>query len=101
VTINFPVPYLNNHSLHEIGVDADSFHRKILKNYLNGLNYPFSPKEMFSYNCPHKSCGARFNFYSILNEGAIFTCPTCLQPITLEKGWLIKEKKQESASSGN
>jgi hypothetical protein len=89
VEINFPVPYLNNYSMGSIENKAGGFEREVIRHYLQGETYPFGYKEKKKFFCPHKDCGAKFNFHNILEAGSVTNCPTCLQKLKFDKGWLL------------
>ncbi len=90
VRINFPVPYLNNYVTGIISLTSDSWHRGILEKYLQGTVYRFKSRGKFAISCPYKNCGAKYNFYSVQQKGAIVICPTCLKPLAFENGWQLK-----------
>jgi hypothetical protein len=104
VEINFPVPYFNNYVLRR----DFNFYKKILKDYSDGKKYrtfrgliPFtllglSTWKKTAISCPNKRCRVTFNLHSSLHEGESYTCPACLEKITMNADWTpypeLKEK---------
>ena len=83
VTINFPVPYLNNYfpmGLGEGKTEAFDFFVEVLKNYEKGFSYPCHP-DFGLVECI--SCGAMFNLRLDVPSGDSIICPQCLQELIL------------------
>ena len=91
VNINFPVPYLNNYSIGGIETNADGFERWILRQYVEGMTFPFGFNEKRRLFCPYEDCGSKFNFHNVIVKDGITTCPTCLNPLVFQNGWLLEE----------
>jgi hypothetical protein len=87
VKINFPVPYLNNYTTSPLTERATGFKRYVLRKYIRGGTFPFGYKKDKEYYCPHKGCGAKFNFHTMIDAGKTSTCPTCLQTLKFPHGW--------------
>jgi hypothetical protein len=92
VTLNFPVPYLNNYEIWGIrGIDKESlkFFREVFEEY--SLKKPY-PLHCYSkdrtYKCAH--CGAAFNLHSNLPKLMEIPCPTCLDTLKFPEGWFLK-----------
>jgi hypothetical protein len=89
VSINFPIPYLNNYDIRGIEYDDFWWLRDRLENYSKKLTYPVGWNDDFTFLCPFDSCGSIFNFHSVIPKNESIICPTCLREITLENGWLL------------
>ena len=91
VTINFPVPYLNNYfpmGLGEGKTEAFDFFVEVLKNYEKGYSYPcpypdFYPDFGLVDLVECISCGAMFNLTLDVPSGDSIICPQCLQELIL------------------
>lgn len=88
VTINFPVPYLNNYSL-GIETKANGYEAKILRGYGDGARFDFGYSQSRRLFCPNKACGARYNLHNVLSKGESIVCPVCLKPIKFPNGWQL------------
>jgi hypothetical protein len=77
--INFPVPYLNNYAFSSINLtksDDRGFFYSILRCYKDeGI---FSLHRELQYSCTNPHCGASYNLWTPLENGAEIVCPTCL-----------------------
>jgi len=94
VEINFPVPYLSNYSVGGLySSDEDEtgigFMREILENYKRGSRFLLGALKR-NISCPNDDCKAMFNLHSVIPKGGTVVCPTCLQTMTFDGGWLIK-----------
>ena len=94
VTINFPVPYLNNYDVWGIRREIPQsikWIKWIFKEYSErrGFSVGFDPK--WVCECPH--CGAVFNLHSVLPKKMEIPCPTCLKTMYFKEGWLLPNKK--------
>jgi len=88
VTINFPVPYLNNYDVWGIQPDFKpslDWIRGVFTEYNEGRNYPFGRNPTKMCTCPH--CGASFNLHSNLPENSKVPCPTCLGVMLFKNGF--------------
>jgi hypothetical protein len=89
--INFPVPYLNNYTIfgpHPENEERREWFKSIFNNYKNWSKYPVKKWE-FAFSCPN--CASTYNQYSSIppkNQGGRLVCPTCLNYIEFDKGWL-------------
>jgi len=91
--INFPMPYINNYCITTESLTNETtfkYLKSILDKYKNGGSFPFphinSVGRDLSMTCPHKSCGANFNFHNTLNsKWRWFKCPQCLRTMTISK----------------
>jgi hypothetical protein len=92
VEVNFPVPYLNNHSIGSIQTKSDGFERVVLRKYLEGGTYPFGYYEKKKCFCPSEDCGAKFNFHNEMGKDNSTNCPTCLRKLKFPEGWLLPSK---------
>lgn len=88
VTINFPVPYLNNYALY--GVQESM--RNVIENYSEGYSYPLGSLNR-DICCSYENCKATYNLQSIVDVHGEVTCPTCLKSCTLPEGWLLEWRK--------
>jgi len=92
VTINFPVPYLNNYlpvSLRHTEV-FDSF-LEVLKIYARGLGIAF-PDPQYAIECPYTAdCKAIYNLPLQLQPSSTIICPQCLHEIIFPQGHLLTE----------
>lgn len=89
VEVNFPVPYLNNYSLYGLSGKKLEFMVSVLRSYANGNNFPLGYDNR-SIDCPHRTCGSKYNLHSYVGKGKSVKCPTCLRPIVFPRGWLAK-----------
>lgn len=93
VTINFPVPYLNNYEIWGIqSLDPEGlkFMKIAFVNYSKKLPCPVGTVAEKVFKCPN--CGAVYNLHSIIPKNMEVTCPTCLKSILLKNGWLLEDK---------
>ena len=90
VTINFPVPYLNNYVLHGVG----SVMRSVIELYSEGESVPLGVwgREV---RCAYKRCKATYGLHSKVAIDGEVTCPTCLKIYTFPEGWQLDWKKTE------
>jgi hypothetical protein len=98
ISINFPVPYLNNYEVW--GIDPKGKiqlegYKTFLASYCEGMHYPIgmiyknSKNEEIGITVKCPSCGAVFNLHSVLPKGMELPCPTCLRTLKFEAGWLL------------
>jgi hypothetical protein len=88
--INFPVPYLNNYTVH--GLDLTSTRRRefmkwVFAEYQAGRNHSLRARPYRNAICPYENCGAMFNLHSVILEGRPVVCPTCLNKFTFKTKW--------------
>jgi len=89
ISINFPVPYLNNYEIwgiHPKTKHSLSFWKGVFTDYRNGRGFPVN-RTRTPIECPH--CKAVFNLHSILPENMQVICPTCLRTMVFSEGWLL------------
>lgn len=82
ITINFPVPYLNNYALYGV----QKIMRDVIKQYSEGYSYPLGYWGR-DVCCGHKNCKATYNLQSIVRVHGEVTCPTCLKTYTFPEGY--------------
>jgi hypothetical protein len=91
VTINFPMPYINNYFTISIRrKDAFEYMRYILNEYIQGRNFatPYiqsNGKNLF-FRCPYPNCQMEFNLHAYFKKGERLNCPQCLNEIVIIKG---------------
>jgi hypothetical protein len=88
VTINFPVPYVNNYSM-GIETKPNGYEAKVLRGYAEGSTFEFGYSKSRRYYCPNKACGAQFNLHNVLQKGDSIVCPMCLKVLTFPNGWQL------------
>jgi len=86
VTINFPVPYLNNYCPGMIDVAGSGFEVAMLSLYQEGRSFPLNT---WGRGIRCRNCGAEFNLHMTVPKGMSIVCPTCLGVIELEEDWLV------------
>jgi DNA-directed RNA polymerase subunit RPC12/RpoP len=89
VTINFPVPYLNNYSL-GIETKPNGYEAKVLRSYGEGSKFEFGYSKSRRYFCSNKMCGAEFNLHNVLQKGETIVCPSCLKVQRFPNGWQLQ-----------
>jgi len=98
--INFPVPYLTNYcsgGLNAIGEPKNGigFLRFILEKYNEGFKFPLGWNQL-KVSCPYKGCENEFNMHTVIPKKYAVRCPTCLELIYFEEGWLLDRVKNET-----
>jgi hypothetical protein len=88
VTLNFPVPYVNNYSL-GIETKSNGYEAKVLRGYGEGAKFEFGYSPSRRYYCPNKACGAQFNLHNVLQKDESIVCPMCLRVLTFPNGWQL------------
>ncbi len=89
IAVNFPVPYLNNYSL-GLETKPNGYEAKVLRGYGEGATFPFGYSPARRFFCPNKGCGAKYNLHNVLQKGESIVCPTCLKPVSFQKGWQLE-----------
>ncbi|MCW4010604.1 MAG: hypothetical protein NWF05_08295 [Candidatus Bathyarchaeota archaeon] len=89
VTINFPVPYLNNYSL-GIETKSNGYEAKVIRSYGEGAKFEFGYSKTRRYFCPNKACGAQYNLHNVLQKGETIVCPSCLKVQRFPNGWQLQ-----------
>jgi len=85
VTINFPVPHLNNYIPYSIEIDENfKLFVGLLEGYVKGNRYDLD--EIVAVTCPYGNCSIRYNLRARLPKGGEVICPCCLQPIVFPEG---------------
>lgn len=100
VTLNFPVPYLNNYILTmaeygEKGKRRIGFIRWVFGHYIKEEKYILGWDNR-NIKCNHKNCGAEFNLHTPVFAEMSIVCPTCCQRIPFPEGWLLEKMKSYS-----
>jgi len=97
VTLNFPVPYLNNYCAYGMSRVEDKNFKGF--GFIRWVLEEYSKKETFALGrgnrntkCTHKNCGAEFNLQTMLYKEQEIVCPTCCQTIVFPNGWLLDEE---------
>ena len=97
VTLNFPVPYLNNYLVYGLGAEEENGNGQI--GFIRWVLEEYSKKRKFALGrfnrdtkCPYENCGAEFNLHTELSPKVEIICPTCCQTIVFPKGWLLNEE---------
>jgi len=97
VTLNFPVPYLNNYVAYGLGAIEEKGKRPI--GLIRWVLERYSEKKDFALKygdrdtkCPYENCGAEFNLHSVIDKKGEIVCPTCCQTIVFPEGWLLDEE---------
>lgn len=93
VSINFPVPYLNNYDawgIQRIDKESLKFARAVFSDYNRKVTFHLHcyKERDRTFECPH--CGAVFNLHSVIPELGEIPCPTCLANLKFPKGWLLE-----------
>ncbi len=88
VTVNFPVPYINNYSL-GIETKPNGYEAKILRSYGEGATFPFGYSPGRRFFCPNKACNGKYNLHNVLQKGDRIICPMCLKPVSFPNGWQL------------
>ena len=88
VTINFPVPYLNNYSL-GIETKPNGYEAKIVRSYGEDATFEFGYIKSRRYFCSNKMCRAQYNLHNVLQKGETITCPSCLKVQSFPNGWQL------------
>jgi len=102
VSINFPVPYINNYFPADLEVKEHfNYLRGVLKNYQEGQTYPYpyhgGGVPNLSITCPYGGCGIGFNLHMPLKHGDRIRCPQCLRYMVFPKGhWLLDATRPQS-----
>jgi hypothetical protein len=97
VRINFPVPYLNNYQVWGVTPNVPvglNWWKLILDRYKQGLTCGVDVDVFSDRTFKCVSCGAVFNFHSIVEPGYKMICPTCLQITTFPSGWLLDSEQR-------
>ena len=93
VSINFPVPYINNYFTMGLKEEkAFDYLRDILEMYKIGWTFPYpyidpDTKQEFCVVCPN--CELEFNLHVTLPPGYVIRCPQCLRELEFRVGHLI------------
>jgi len=90
VEINFPVPYLNNYDVYGIRREITGsldWIRGVFEKYSKGGTYRLGQLPEGQCTCPF--CGAIFNLHSQIQLNTEVPCPTCLNDMWFDKGWLL------------
>jgi hypothetical protein len=89
VSINFPVPYINNYS---IGIETkpNGYEAKILRGYAEGARFEFGYSSSRRFFCPNKLCGGQYNLHNVLQKGEQIVCPMCLRVLSFPNGWQLQ-----------
>ncbi len=88
VTVNFPVPYVNNYSL-GIETKSNGYEAKVIRGYAEGTKFEFGYSKSRMFYCPNKACGGRYNLHNVLQKGAKIVCPMCQRVLTFPNGWQL------------
>ncbi len=88
VSINFPVPYVNNYSL-GIETKPNGYEAKILRSYGEGAKFEFGYSPERRFFCPNKACGGKYNLHNVLQKGDQIVCPMCLRVLSFPNGWQL------------
>lgn len=81
ITINFPVPYLNNYTTERISAMEKGFIAQVLAQYRNKKVFRLGWNNT-NISCKNEYCGATFNLHN-KPQGGIIVCPTCLEMIVV------------------
>ncbi|NLD48744.1 MAG: hypothetical protein GX660_16390 [Clostridiaceae bacterium] len=97
VSMNFPVPYVNNYISGRFKDKNDSgfmILKGVLNDYINGeiFKYPFNKcKNHVAVICP--DCKLEFNLFSVIPRSGTIRCPNCLRDMSFPSGhYLICEE---------
>jgi len=91
VTINFPMPYVNNYcTLSLRNKKVFDYMRYVLNEYVQGRSFPTpyilpSGRNLF-FRCPHSDCQMEFNLHVDFKKGEKMNCPHCLKKIVIIQG---------------
>ncbi len=89
ISINFPVPYINNYS---IGIETkpNGYEGKILRSYAQGETFPFGYSPSRRFWCPNKQCSGQYNLHNVLQKGDQVVCPMCNRVLSFPNGWQLQ-----------
>lgn len=92
VTINFPMPYINNYFTYSLKHDsAFRAMRKVLEFYNKGISFSESIfREKVGVVCPYDNCKIEFNLYAKLQPKSKIKCPQCLKDMVFPEGFPSK-----------
>jgi len=101
--VNFPVPYLNNYTVHGLQL-TDERKRKFMKwvfeAYQKDGNHSLNIHPKRNVTCPYETCGAVFNLHSVIRERGRIVCPTCLRKIVFPRGWRPSKRERSTRLIG-
>jgi len=102
--INFPVPYLNNYTVHGLDLTSEKkrkFMKWVFGRYERGGNHSLQTHPKRNVKCPYQTCGAVFNLHSVIKKEGKIVCPTCLKRMVFRTGFspLARERKEKTPST--
>ncbi len=96
ISMNFPVPYVNNYisgRFKDKNDDGFMILKASFEDYKNRINfkYPFSKcGRPVGVSCPNFNCKLEFNLFNVIPRGGTIRCPQCLRDMTFPNGHYLK-----------